>query len=124
MTNPPNSKPLRSSTSIGIPPWIGSSGPISSSTMVGPHALACEFWGPRPSDADAKACEALFGARHAPGTGQDKLNLWAGTLMSHGSPELKATFVRRLLVDEVAMCLLYSEPGAAPTSQGSYHRSP
>ena len=77
-----------------------------------------EYCGRGLSDADAKACEALFRERNAPGTGQDKLNLWAGTLMSHGSPELKAEFIRGILVDEIAMCLLYSEPGAGSDLAG------
>ena len=48
----------------------------------------------------------------APGPGQDRYNLWAGTLLAHGGDELKQQFLRPLLLDEVAMCLLYSEPGA------------
>jgi alkylation response protein AidB-like acyl-CoA dehydrogenase len=48
----------------------------------------------------------------ADGTAQDKNNLWANTVLAFGSDELKAQFVRPLLLGEVDMCLLYSEPGA------------
>ena len=48
----------------------------------------------------------------APGAAQDKHNLWANTVLSFGTDALKEAFVRRLLVDDVKMCLLYSEPGA------------
>jgi alkylation response protein AidB-like acyl-CoA dehydrogenase len=48
----------------------------------------------------------------APGTRQDVFNLWANTLLSFGSDELKGTYLRRLLLDDITMCLLYSEPGA------------
>src|SRR5690606_23080308 len=63
-------------------------------------------------DEAAEAVEAVFAAAGAPGPGQDKYNLWAGTLLAHGGDELKARMLRPLLLDEVAMCLLYSEPGA------------
>ena len=48
----------------------------------------------------------------ARGTGQDRTNLWANTVLAFGSDELKSRFLRPLLLDDVAMCLLYSEPGA------------
>ncbi len=70
------------------------------------------------SDDQAKACEELFRERKVPGTGQDRFNLWAGTMVRHGSTELKQAFIRRLLLDEVAMCLLYSEPGAGSDLAG------
>ena len=69
-------------------------------------------------DATAKAVEAVFAEHRAWGPGQDKTNLWAGTLVAAGSPELQQEFVRRLLLDEVAMCLLYSEPGAGSDLAG------
>ena len=70
------------------------------------------------SDDDARAVEAVFAAAGAPGPGQDRFNLWAGTLVAHGSPELQQRFLRALLLDEVAMCLLYSEPGAGSDLAG------
>ena len=54
----------------------------------------------------------------APGAAQDKHNLWANTVLAFGTPALKERFVRRLLVDDVKMCLLYSEPGAGSDLAG------
>src|SRR5918994_763741 len=48
----------------------------------------------------------------APGSRQDVHNLWANTLLAFGTDALKRKLIRPLLVDEVTMCLLYSEPGA------------
>jgi alkylation response protein AidB-like acyl-CoA dehydrogenase len=48
----------------------------------------------------------------APGTAQDRHNLWANTLLAFGSDEAKGRFLRPLMLDELPMCLLYSEPGA------------
>ena len=70
------------------------------------------------SDDDAKRVEAVFADAGAPGPGQDRTNLWAGTLLSSGSDELKHRFLRALLLDDVAMCLLYSEPGAGSDLAG------
>jgi alkylation response protein AidB-like acyl-CoA dehydrogenase len=63
-----------------------------------------------PSEAAAIASE--FARAGAPGTAQDKHNLWANTLLAFAGPELVRQFLRRLLTDDLAMCLLYSEPGA------------
>jgi len=56
--------------------------------------------------------KAEFARVGADGTGQDKTNLWANTVLAFGSDQLKAEFVRPLLTGDVDMCLLYSEPGA------------
>lgn len=77
-----------------------------------------EWYGRGLSDDDAAEVEALFESRGVPGPGQDKTNLWAGTMVSYGSDELKTLFMRKLLLDEVAMCLLYSEPGAGSDLAG------
>ncbi len=66
--------------------------------------------GLRPDAAAAVAEE--FGLLGAPGSGQDRTNLWAGTLVAHGRDAVKERFVGDLLAGRVAMCLLYSEPGA------------
>ncbi|HEU5085199.1 MAG TPA: acyl-CoA dehydrogenase family protein [Acidimicrobiales bacterium] len=71
-----------------------------------------EWYGRDLDDEQAEAVEAVFAAAGAPGPGQDKYNLWAGTMLAHGSDDLKRQFLRPLLLDEVGMCLLYSEPGA------------
>jgi len=59
----------------------------------------------------------------APGGGQDATNLWAGTVLSFGSDELKRRFLRPLLLGRVAMCLLYSEPGAGSDLAGVQTRA-
>ncbi|HSL56925.1 MAG TPA: acyl-CoA dehydrogenase family protein [Acidimicrobiales bacterium] len=71
-----------------------------------------EWLGRGLTDAEARQVEALFAEVGATGPGRDVHNLWAATLHAHGSDELKARFLRPLLLDQVAMCLLYSEPGA------------
>lgn len=69
-------------------------------------------------DETAQQIESLFQEAGAPGPGQDKSNLWAGTVVGFGSPELKERFMRPLMMDEIAMCLLYSEPGAGSDLAG------
>lgn len=69
-------------------------------------------------DDTAQQVESLFRQANAPGPGQDKSNLWAGTVVGFGSPELKEKFIRPLMMDEIAMCLLYSEPGAGSDLAG------
>jgi alkylation response protein AidB-like acyl-CoA dehydrogenase len=59
----------------------------------------------------------------APGSRQDITNLWANTMLSFGGDELKSQFVRRLLTDDVTMCLLYSEPGAGSDLAGLQTRA-
>src|SRR6476646_4604020 len=72
-----------------------------------------EAWHGRGLDAAAAVVvEEELAACGAPGGGQDKANLWANTVLAYGSDELKSRFVRPLMLGDVAMCLLYSEPGA------------
>ena len=54
----------------------------------------------------------------AVGSNQDRHNLWANTLLTYGTEALKRQLLRRLLLDEVRMCLLYSEPGAGSDLAG------
>jgi alkylation response protein AidB-like acyl-CoA dehydrogenase len=70
------------------------------------------------SDDRARIVEAEFARAGAPGTGQDRTNLWAGTLLSHGTDELRGRLLRPLLENRVRMCLLYSEPGAGSDLAG------
>jgi alkylation response protein AidB-like acyl-CoA dehydrogenase len=77
-----------------------------------------EWYGRGLGDDEAKAVEAVFAAAGAPGPGQDVYNVWAGTMVSFGSDELKRRFLRPLLLDQVAMCLLYSEPVAGSDLAG------
>jgi alkylation response protein AidB-like acyl-CoA dehydrogenase len=64
-----------------------------------------------------------FAKVKAPGTRQDVTNLWANTMLTYGGDELKSQFVRRLLTDDVTMCLLYSEPGAGSDLAGLQTRA-
>ncbi len=77
-----------------------------------------QWFGRDLPDDEAKLVEAVFVEAGTPGPGQDLSNLWAGTMLAFGSDELKAQFMRPLLLDEVAMCLLYSEPGAGSDLAG------
>ncbi len=77
-----------------------------------------EWFGRGLSNDAAKEVEAIFAAADAPGPGHDRTNLWAGTLLGYGSDTLKRQFLRPLLIGDVAMCLLYSEPGAGSDLAG------
>ncbi len=59
----------------------------------------------------------------APGAGQDIANLWANTLLAAGQPALVDQFLRPLMLGEVNMCLLYSEPGAGSDLAGIQTRA-
>ncbi len=59
----------------------------------------------------------------ADGTAQDKHNLWANTVLAFGSDDLKRRFVRPLMLGDVDMCLLYSEPGAGSDLAGIQTRA-
>ena len=61
---------------------------------------------------------AEFRAAGTDGTAQDKNNLWANAVLAFGSDELKRKFIRPLLLGDVDMCLLYSEPGAGSDLAG------
>jgi alkylation response protein AidB-like acyl-CoA dehydrogenase len=82
-----------------------------------------EWYGRGLSGADATIIADEFRRRGAPGTRQDVHNLWANTLLSYGSDALKHRLIRRLLMDDVAMCLLYSEPGAGSDLAGLQTRA-
>ncbi len=69
-------------------------------------------------DDRARIVEAEFARAGAPGSGQDRTNLWANTLLSHGTAELRDELLRPLLENRVRMCLLYSEPGAGSDLAG------
>jgi alkylation response protein AidB-like acyl-CoA dehydrogenase len=69
-------------------------------------------------DDQARIVEAEFARAGAPGSGQDRTNLWANTLLTHGTDELRGRLLRPLLENRVRMCLLYSEPGAGSDLAG------
>ena len=60
----------------------------------------------------ARAVDDEFKAVGAPGWGQDVSNLWANTVLAFGQDDLKRLVLRGLLLQQIPMCLLYSEPGA------------
>jgi alkylation response protein AidB-like acyl-CoA dehydrogenase len=59
-----------------------------------------------------RVVEEEFQRVHAPGSGQDRFNLYANTALAFGSDDVRRRFVRPLLTGEIMFCLLYSEPGA------------
>ena len=77
-----------------------------------------EWHGRGLEDQQAKIIEQEFARARAPGTGQDRMNLWANTLLTGGSQALKEQLIGRLLTSDVNMCLLYSEPGAGSDLAG------
>jgi alkylation response protein AidB-like acyl-CoA dehydrogenase len=77
-----------------------------------------EWFGRGLSDAQGRIVEREFAAVGAPGTGQDRTNLWANTLLARGTQALKEKLIAPLLRGEVGMCLLYSEPGAGSDLAG------
>jgi alkylation response protein AidB-like acyl-CoA dehydrogenase len=62
-------------------------------------------------------------AAGVPGGSQDVHNLWANTLLAYGTDALKRRLIRPLLLEEVPMCLLYSEPGAGSDLAGLQTRA-
>jgi alkylation response protein AidB-like acyl-CoA dehydrogenase len=77
-----------------------------------------EWYGRGLEDQQAKIIEREFARVRAPGTGQDRMNLWANTLLTGGTQGLKEQLISRLLTSDVNMCLLYSEPGAGSDLAG------
>jgi len=76
-------------------------------------------WGGRElDDHQARIVEAEFAKVGAPGTGQDRKNLWANTALAFGGQAFKQKFIPALLREELNMCLLYSEPGAGSDLAG------
>ncbi|MFG1378774.1 acyl-CoA dehydrogenase family protein [Xanthobacter autotrophicus] len=71
-----------------------------------------EWLGRGLDDAQARIIEEEFSAVGAPGSGQDRTNLWANTALKFARESFKAEIVPELLSGSVGMCLLYSEPGA------------
>jgi alkylation response protein AidB-like acyl-CoA dehydrogenase len=71
-----------------------------------------QWYGRDASPEEARIIAEEFRRAGAPGSNQDRHNLWANTLLTYGTVALKGELLRRLLLDEVRMCLLYSEPGA------------
>ncbi len=70
------------------------------------------WWGRDMTNEQAKIVEAEFARVGAPGAGQDRTNIAANTLLTHGQDALKSALLPELLTGNASICLLYSEPGA------------
>jgi alkylation response protein AidB-like acyl-CoA dehydrogenase len=70
------------------------------------------WYGLDMSDARARIVEGEFRKVGAQGSGQDRTNLAANTLLTFGTDSLKRELLPRLLCAQASICLLYSEPGA------------
>lgn len=77
-----------------------------------------EWYGRGLNNDQALIVEREFSRVRAPGTGQDRNNLWANTLLAQGQQGLKEKLIAPLLRSELNMCLLYSEPGAGSDLAG------
>jgi len=77
-----------------------------------------QWFGRGLDNEQAKIIEREFARVRAPGSGQDRTNLWANTLLAQGQDSLKEKLIGPLLRSEVNMCLLYSEPGAGSDLAG------
>ncbi len=77
-----------------------------------------QWYGRDYNDVQARIVETEFARVGAPGTGQDRVNLWANTVLTFGSDQFKKKYVPALLKSEIGMCLLYSEPGAGSDLAG------
>ncbi|ANW66095.1 acyl-CoA dehydrogenase [Mycobacterium sp. djl-10] len=70
------------------------------------------------STARSRAVADEFRRVGAPGSGQDRMNLWAATVYAAGSDELKSQVLGGFLRHRLRGCLLYSEPGAGSDLAG------
>ena len=77
-----------------------------------------EWYGRGLSDAQARIVEREFAEVGAPGTGQDRTNLWANTALAYAGPMRSSQDRAACCESEVGMCLLYSEPGAGSDLAG------
>jgi len=82
-----------------------------------------EWFGLGLTQDDSRTVGEEFARVGAPGARQDVHNLWANTLLAFGTDALKTKLLRPLLRGEVAMCLLYSEPGAGSDLAGLQTRA-
>jgi alkylation response protein AidB-like acyl-CoA dehydrogenase len=77
-----------------------------------------EWYGRGLTDEQARIVEEEFRAARAPGAGQDKSQLFAITALSFGTDRLRREVLKGILTGDIAMCLLYSEPGAGSDLAG------
>jgi alkylation response protein AidB-like acyl-CoA dehydrogenase len=76
------------------------------------------WYGRGLSNEQGRIVEREFARVGAPGTGQDRTQLYANTLLARGTDALKAKLIAPILKGQVTMCLLYSEPGAGSDLAG------
>lgn len=76
------------------------------------------WYGRGCSPASSRAVREEFARVGAEGTGHNVFNLWANTLLAVAGDELKRRFVPPLVLGDVDVCLLYSEPGAGSDLAG------
>jgi alkylation response protein AidB-like acyl-CoA dehydrogenase len=108
-----------SSGAMGVPAadqraWLGK---VVDAHWAAPRWPA-EWYGRGLSDHQARIVEREFARAGAPGSGQDRTNLWANTALAYATAAFKPKIVPQLLKQEVGMCLLYSEPGAGSDLAG------
>ena len=77
-----------------------------------------QWFGRGLSNEQGRIVEREFARVGAPGTGQDRTQLYANTLLAKGTEALKARLIGPILRGEIVMCLLYSEPGAGSDLAG------
>ncbi|MBN9536516.1 MAG: acyl-CoA dehydrogenase family protein [Alphaproteobacteria bacterium] len=77
-----------------------------------------EWFGRSLDDEQTNIVIEAFAQVGAPGTGQDRFNLPANTLLAAASDELKLTLIPGLLKKDITTCLLYSEPSAGSDLAG------
>ncbi|HEX2890592.1 acyl-CoA dehydrogenase family protein [Vineibacter terrae] len=77
-----------------------------------------EWFGRNLSDEQTSIVIDAFARVGAPGTGQDRFNLPANTLLALASDALKDALIPGLLKREITTCLLYSEPSAGSDLAG------
>jgi alkylation response protein AidB-like acyl-CoA dehydrogenase len=71
-----------------------------------------EWFGRQLPDHLAAVVEEEFSAAGAHGTGQDRMNMHANTVLVFGDDAIRERFIGPMLRGEFHMCLLYSEPEA------------
>lgn len=64
------------------------------------------------SETQSKLVEQQFRAAGAPGSGQDRTNIAANTLLRYGTDAARTELLAGFVTGKFATCLLYSEPGA------------
>ena len=75
------------------------------------------------SPEQSKLVEAAFRRVRAPGSGIDRTNIAANTVLQFGTERARTELLDRFVTGEAQMCLLYSEPGAGSDLAGVLTRA-